>query len=82
MKTAISIPDEVFARAEQVARSKGFTRSELFTRAIIFYIENGASTEEAKIEKINRLVEEMGSDPLVITEYGRGALNRLVDEGW
>jgi hypothetical protein len=34
MKTAISIPDEVFADAERVAKRLGVSRSELFTRAM------------------------------------------------
>jgi metal-responsive CopG/Arc/MetJ family transcriptional regulator len=34
MKTAISIPDEVFEQAEQAAKRLGLSRSELFTRAV------------------------------------------------
>jgi len=34
MKTAISIPDEVFQEAEQAAKRLGLSRSELFTRAV------------------------------------------------
>lgn len=34
MKTAISIPDEVFERAERAAKRLGLSRSELFTRAV------------------------------------------------
>ena len=34
MKTAISIPDEVFSRAERHAKKLGLSRSELFTRAV------------------------------------------------
>ena len=33
MKTAISIPDEVFAQAERAAKRLGLSRSEFFTRA-------------------------------------------------
>jgi len=34
MKTAISIPDDVFRQAERAAKRLGMTRSELFTRAV------------------------------------------------
>jgi hypothetical protein len=34
VKTAISIPDEVFRRAERCAKKLGVSRSELFTRAM------------------------------------------------
>jgi len=33
MKTAISIPDDVFAQAERAAKRLGLSRSEFFTRA-------------------------------------------------
>jgi hypothetical protein len=34
MKTAISIPDDVFRRAEKYAKAKKLSRSELYTRAV------------------------------------------------
>lgn len=34
MKTAISIPDPIFAKAEKAARNLGISRSEFFTRAV------------------------------------------------
>jgi metal-responsive CopG/Arc/MetJ family transcriptional regulator len=45
MKTAISIPDDVFKRAERVAKRLGVSRSELFTRAMREYL--GASRDAA-----------------------------------
>lgn len=38
MKTAVSLPDEVFERAERAAKRLGLSRSELFTRAIVTYL--------------------------------------------
>lgn len=40
MKTAISIPDDVFSRAERFARRRNITRSALFTVAIEEYIQH------------------------------------------
>lgn len=39
MKTAISVPDETFERANQRASALGMSRSEFFTRAARRYLE-------------------------------------------
>ncbi|MFA7256702.1 MAG: hypothetical protein WC047_03925 [Kiritimatiellales bacterium] len=39
MKTAISIPDDIFSCAEQFAKRQHLSRSELYTRAVTEYIE-------------------------------------------
>jgi hypothetical protein len=39
VKTAISIPDETFVRAEEHAAALGMSRSEFFTRAVRDYME-------------------------------------------
>ena len=39
MKTAISIPDEVFRSAERFARTSKMSRSRLYTKAIAEYVE-------------------------------------------
>lgn len=39
MKTAISIPDPLFAAADQLARRMGLSRSELFQRAVKNFLE-------------------------------------------
>lgn len=39
MKTAISIPDDVFRRAEVLAKRLGMSRSELFTRAAVEFLK-------------------------------------------
>jgi metal-responsive CopG/Arc/MetJ family transcriptional regulator len=38
MKTAVSLPDEVFAEAEALAAAKGMTRSGLYTAALREYL--------------------------------------------
>ena len=40
MKTAISIPDQLFNDAEITAKQLGLARSQLYVRAIKEYIEN------------------------------------------
>lgn len=49
MKTAISLPDELFEAAERVAKRLGVSRSEFYQRAIAKYLEsqnNAAITAE------------------------------------
>jgi metal-responsive CopG/Arc/MetJ family transcriptional regulator len=45
MKTAVSIPDEVFARAERLARRSKRSRSELFSAALSEYVARHAPDE-------------------------------------
>ena len=40
MKTAISVPDAVFSRAEAFARRRKMTRSALFTAAVDEYVQH------------------------------------------
>jgi hypothetical protein len=39
MRIAISIPDTLFAEAEQYARARGMARSTLYARAIQYYLD-------------------------------------------
>ena len=39
MKTAISLPDPLFAAAEQFAHEQGWSRSELYARALQAYLQ-------------------------------------------
>jgi metal-responsive CopG/Arc/MetJ family transcriptional regulator len=82
MKTAVSIPDPIFARAEKIARSKGVSRSQVFTWALQFYFEQGLQREQNEIEAINQFVDEVGLEALAVDDLNRTQLNALADEGW
>jgi metal-responsive CopG/Arc/MetJ family transcriptional regulator len=45
MKTAISIPDDLFAQAERLVRRAGTTRSHLYSSAVREYVARHASDE-------------------------------------
>jgi mRNA interferase MazF len=45
MKTAVSIPDDVFERAERLARRAGRSRSEVFSAALAEYLARHAPDE-------------------------------------
>lgn len=48
MKTAISIPDNLFRKADYYAKCHGFSRSELFAKAIEQYLKTHPSDHITK----------------------------------
>jgi metal-responsive CopG/Arc/MetJ family transcriptional regulator len=75
MKTAVSIPDEVFAKAERLARRSKRSRSELFSAALSEYVARHAPDEVT--EAMNRVCDDVGeqSDRFV-ADAGRRVLER------
>lgn len=65
MKTAISIPDQVFQRAERLARRTKKSRSQLFSEALNEYLARHAPEEVT--EAMDRVCAELGdgTDPFV-----------------
>ena len=65
MKTAISIPDEVFEAAETLADSLGLSRSELYVRAMREYLER--QRRENVTERLNQVYAQDadGLDPVL-----------------
>jgi metal-responsive CopG/Arc/MetJ family transcriptional regulator len=57
MKTAISIPDPLFAAADQLARRMGLSRSELFQRAVKDFLE--VHKEAAVTEALDAVLEQL-----------------------
>jgi len=53
MKTAISIPDDLFKQAEQTARRLGIPRSQLFAKALQEFIQS--HSRENITEKLNKI---------------------------
>ncbi|MEP6904272.1 MAG: ribbon-helix-helix domain-containing protein [Actinomycetota bacterium] len=53
MKTAISIPNNIFEQAESLARKLKISRSELFTEAVKVYLkENHIEDVTAKLDEV------------------------------
>jgi predicted transcriptional regulator len=61
MKTAISLPDEVFAKAEQLARRLKKSRSELYREAVTEYIVRHAP--DVVTEAMDRVAERIDVRP-------------------
>ena len=74
MKTAVSIPDDVFEKVERFARRSRRTRSEVFSAALREYIARHAPDEVT--EAINRVIEESG-DPR--DELSAAAARRILE---
>jgi metal-responsive CopG/Arc/MetJ family transcriptional regulator len=53
VKTAISIPDDVFEAAEQLARRLGKSRSELYSTAIASYVDQ--HRQDGVTEQLNEV---------------------------
>lgn len=65
MKTAVSVPDDVFERAERLAKRENRSRSEVYSSALREYVARYEPDEIA--EAMDRVLSEVGEgiDPLV-----------------
>lgn len=64
MKTAISLPDDLFARADEAARRKGISRSRLYAKALTEYLDRRRAA--AITAKLNEVLPDHpdGLDPV------------------
>lgn len=76
MKTAISIPDHVYAEVERLTRQLKKSRSELYTDALREYLAR--HDPDTVTQTLNRLCEELDgrADP-AISAAGRRLLERM-----
>ncbi len=75
MKTAVSIPDDVFDRAERLAKRGRRSRSEVYSSALREYVARHAPEEVT--DTMNRVCAEVndGLDPFVAA-VGRRVLEK------
>ena len=60
MKTAVSVPDDIFEKAEHLARREGRSRSEVYSAALREYVARHAPDEVT--ESIDRAMAELGDE--------------------
>jgi len=77
MKTAISLPDELFEEAEALAEDRGVSRSELYATALAEYVAKHRDAEVT--EKLN---EVYAAEPSGLDASLREAQARSVGEEW
>ena len=58
MKTAVSIPDEVFEQADQLARRMGTSRSALYARALVEFVARHDTDRVTDL--MNRTLDDAG----------------------
>jgi predicted transcriptional regulator len=58
MKTAVSVPDGLFAQVDRLARSSGRSRSEVYSAALREYVARHAPDEVTA--GLDQVVEEIG----------------------
>lgn len=70
MKTAVSIPDDVFDRAERLAKRARKSRSQVYSDALREYVAR--HTPDEIIESMNRVIDNVMPEPdLFVTESAR-----------
>ena len=72
MKTAISLPDDIFLAAERQAKRMQKSRSQLYAEALTEYLARHAPDEVT--EAMNRVVEQLGEpqpDPFLTVSARR-----------
>ncbi len=73
MKVAVSLPDELFARADEIASRLGLNRSQLYARALEEFLH--AQGGDPVTAKLDELAGELD------TGAGFGVGRRLIDTG-
>ena len=74
MKTVVSLPDDLFEKAERLAQQRNVGRDELYAQALREYVAR--HDPDTVTEALNRVVGEVGAevDPLT-----RAAARRILE---
>lgn len=75
MKTAVSIPDDVFEKVERLARRAKRSRSEVFSAALREYVARHSPDEVT--EAINRVCDRIGDQR---DEFVEAAGRRILEK--
>ena len=78
MKTAISLPDDLFSIAEEVAKQQGISRSELYATALRAYID--AHRQDRLLDAINQTCAEL--DTALPDDIAQMTRKRLLEPEW
>jgi metal-responsive CopG/Arc/MetJ family transcriptional regulator len=74
MKTAVSVPNEVFERADRLAKRLEVSRSELYSRALREYLARHSADEVT--QALDQLCEELDTSS---DEFVREASRRVLE---
>jgi hypothetical protein len=77
MKVAVSIPDEVFAETEHLAKQLRASRSEIYSRALSEFVRRHAP--DRVTELMNEVVKAVGEKPDSFTKRAARRVMRRVE---
>jgi predicted transcriptional regulator len=80
MKTAVSIPDEIFRSAERLARRTNRSRSRLFSDALRGYLTQHSPDEIT--EAMNKVCDDLGEDAALDPFVSAAAKRILENTKW
>lgn len=78
MKTAISLPDQIFASADKLAKRLGISRSELYAQAVAEFVAKHTDTDVTARLNALYVAEPSRLDPAARRAQGRS----LRDSEW
>jgi metal-responsive CopG/Arc/MetJ family transcriptional regulator len=78
MKTAISIPDDIYHAADHLAKRLGMSRSEFYSKAVSNYI--AAHQNDAVTQALNQIYEK--ETPVIDPVLNLMQLKSLPKEQW
>jgi metal-responsive CopG/Arc/MetJ family transcriptional regulator len=78
MKTAVSIPDDVFEKVERLARRGQRSRSEVFSAALAEYVARHAPDEVT--DAMNRVLKEVAGEDVQPDGFVRTAGRRVLEK--
>jgi predicted transcriptional regulator len=75
MKVAVSLPDELFARADDAASRLGLSRSQVYARALEEFLDAQGDDDDPVTARLNELAD------LQESAVGTGAARQLIETG-
>ena len=79
VKTAVSLPDDLYVRAEQAAQQLGVNRSQLYARALTQYLQDIGP--DPVTDRLNELAAEQAKERKA-PESSAAARSMIDSGGW
>jgi metal-responsive CopG/Arc/MetJ family transcriptional regulator len=80
MKTAISIPDEIFEQADRLAKARGWSRSELYANAVSAFVNSERFSGVR--ERLEAVYGDGTEDSTVEPLLARAQARSIARENW
>jgi metal-responsive CopG/Arc/MetJ family transcriptional regulator len=80
MKTAVSVPNDVFQQVERLAKRAGRSRSEVYSAALREYVARHAPDEVT--ETLNHTMDQLGDDASLDPFVRQGSRRTLDAAEW